>query len=298
MRVASPGAIVLPDAPCGCGDVEVPPVDDNEVGRLSGAEPVPEDEPRVARLVLVPRTAGPLRPLDSRRGKQGDDLDVLIDEAFGPSTNEGPGPFDVALVVIGLALLAWSWIGAGTGPWIGFGIGALVLGLALPTRSLFRVARARRIARREQKALATGLALDVSDARVAALAGSYEALLHAATLPGVTVGLEAVTAGHAAVLEVASLLGGRPPLSDEELAYVDRRSEAIGDLTAQLAKSYNARGRAYRNATERDVTQDARERAAAVAKAREELESTTGVGAVQDLERLRLTLGGGDGHDA
>jgi len=252
------------------------------------------------RLVVVPRTAGPLRPLDTRRGNAGnagDDLDVLIDEVFGPSTDEGPGPFDAALVAAGLVLVAWTLLAGGSGPWIGIGIVAIMLGVALPARSAFRAARARRMARREERALHTGLALDVCDPSVGTLAGSYDALVHAAGLPGVTTGREVIDAGHAAVLEVASLLGGRPPLTDEERAYVDRRTQAIRDLTAQLSRT-NRVWRRGRMRDPEDATQDARERAAAVARARQELESATGTGAVEELERLRTSLSAEEPRDA
>ena len=273
-------------------------MDDDEVGRskVVGTEP-DADEARVRRLVLVPRSAGPLRPLDARRGRTGDDLDILIDEVFGPSTDEGPGPFDVVLVVGGLLLVGWSWLTGGSGPWIAVGVGMIVLGVALPARSAVRAARARRVARREERALGTGLALDVADPSVGTLAGSYDALVHAAGLPGVTNGREVIAAGHAAVLEVASLLGGRPPLTDEERAYVDRRTLAIRDLTAQLSRTYRV-WRRGRQLEQQDATQEARDRAAAVANARAELEATTGTGAVEELARLRADLDGKDGPDA
>ena len=273
-------------------------MEDTDDGRLSKVETdPPSDGSHERRLVLVPRTAGPLRPLDARRGKSGDDLDVLIDEVFGPSTDEGPGVFDAALVVAGLVLIMWSWLAGGSGPWIGIGIVAIILGIALPARSAFRLARARRVARREERALSTGLALDVSDPSVGTLAGSYGALVHAAGLPGVTNGREVIDAGHAAVLEVASLLGGRPPLTDEERAYVDRRTQAIRDLTAQLSRT-NQVWRRSRLHDPEDVTQEARDHAAAVAKAREELESATGSSAVDELERLRASIGTEEPRDA
>ena len=166
-----------------------------------------------------------------------------------------------------------------------------MLGVALPARSAFRVARARRVASREERALSTGLALDVSDPGVGTLASSYDALVHAAGLPGVTKGREVIDAGHAAVLEVASLLGGRRALTDEERAYVDRRTQAIRDLTAQLSRT-NRVWRRSRLPDPQDVTQEERDHAAAVANARQELESATGSSAVDELERLRTSLSG------
>ena len=241
------------------------------------------------QIVVVPRTPGPLRLLDDAGAARGDDLDVMIDEVFGPSTDEGPGLFDVVLVLGGLALVAWSWLSGGAGPWFIIGVTAIVLGVALPARSLVRATRQRRIVRRQRRVLrgracARRLGRDRRGARRV-----IRWLEHAATLPGVPAGSAAVEAGHAALLEVASLLDGRPPLSDEECEYVERRTRAIRDLTAQLVRGSRAWQRA-RMRDDADVTEGARERAAAVARAREELETGTGVGAVDELERLREQL--------
>ena len=268
----------------------------------NGTQQPDEDQDRSAngsrerQIVVVPRTPGPLRLLDDAGAARGDDLDVMIDEVFGPSTDEGPGLFDVVLVLGGLALVAWSWLSGGAGPWFIIGVTAIVLGVALPARSLVRATRERRIVRRQRRVLRAGHALDASDATVGALVGSYDSLQHAATLPGVPVGSAAVEAGHAALLEVASLLDGRPPLSDEEREYVERRTKAIRDLTAQIVRGSRAWQRA-RMRDDTDVTEGARERAAAVARAREELEAGTGVGAVDELERLRTHLRDGDSGD-
>jgi hypothetical protein len=110
-------------------------------------QPSGQDEDRSAnraperQIVVVPRTPGPLRVLDDAGAAKGDELDVMIDEVFGPSTDEGPGLFDVVLVVGGLALVAWSWLSGGAGPWFIIGITAIVLGIALPARSIVRATR-------------------------------------------------------------------------------------------------------------------------------------------------------------
>lgn len=250
------------------------------------ADPERPDPPR--NVVVVPRTPGPLRPLGAGE-RSADDLDALIDEVFGPTTSEGPGLFDVVLVIAGVALVGWSFIGGGAGPWFAVGVGLVILGVALPARSVLRAAGARRAARRDRAMLRSGTALDISDPVVGALAGSYASLVHASQLPGVSMGASAVEAGHAAVLEVASLLGGRPPLTDEERAYVERRTRAVRDLAAQLVKASRAWQR-VRLHDGTDVTAEARERAAAVVQAREALEAGSGAGAVDELERLRTEL--------
>jgi len=145
----------------------------------NGTEHSDRDEDRPAsgsperQIVVVPRTPGPLRVLDDAGAARGDDLDMMIDEVFGPSTDEGPGLFDVVLVVGGIALVAWSWVSGGAGPWFIIGITAIVLGVALPARSIVRATREQRIVRRQRRVLRTGHALDASDATVGALVGSY-----------------------------------------------------------------------------------------------------------------------------
>lgn len=262
--------------------------------RTTRAGVIDGDDVAFSRAVVVPRTPGPLRPL-GRAEERGDELDQLIDEVFGPPTAEGPGLFDLVLVLGGVVVVAWSLLTAAAGPWPAIGAGMLILGLALPARSLLRAAGARRAAGQERRLLRGGAALETSDATVGALAGSYEGLLHAAQLPGVDVGPVAIEAGHAALLEVASLLGGRPPLTDEERAYVERRTKAIRDLTSQLLKASRSWQRA-RLAAGEDVTAEARERAAAVVRAREALEAAAGVGAVEELDRIRAQLRGASGR--
>lgn len=53
--------------------------------------------------VVVPLAPAPLRPVRPAR----DDLDELIDEVL-PDTNEGPGRFDILLLVAGGGLLGWG----------------------------------------------------------------------------------------------------------------------------------------------------------------------------------------------
>jgi hypothetical protein len=257
------------------------PVDDlgDESGRRAEA---------THRLVVVPVRPGPLRPLDHRSGGSRDDLDEMIDEVFGPTTDERPGAFDAALLVLGLVLLTWGWFG-GTGLAVAIGICLVVLGTALPARSFVQAAGARRAAQRQKAILRTGHALDVSDPTVRALANAYADLLAAAVPPGVAVGSPAIEAGHAALLEVASLLDGRAPLTADERAYVDQRTHAIRDLSARLGAASRTRARRLAHG-EPDPSEDARVRASAVVRARQELESTTGVSSIDEIERLRTQL--------
>jgi hypothetical protein len=264
-------------------------------GEPGTRNPAEQEEAPLPTIVVVPRSPGPLRVL-GQEARAGDELDEVIDEVFGPPTDEGPGLFDAVLVLAGIALIAWAALGSGTGPWFAIGVGMVVLGVALPARSLLRAASARRAARRQGRILREGIALYASDPTVGALAGSYDALVHASGLPGITMGRQAMEAGHAALVEVASLLGGRPPLTDEERAYVERRTRAVRDLTSLLLRTSRAwqRGRLGDGT---DVTAEARERAAAIVRAREDLEQSAGVGSVDELDRLARQLDEDLGRD-
>lgn len=261
--------------------------DDRSQGSTRLVAELEREEHGPRQLVVVPRSPGPLYPLDAGRRPEGDELDEIIEDVFGPTTDERPGAFDVALIIVGVGLIAWSWISGG-GFWLVLGLVVLVLGVALPARSLVQAGRSRRVARREQQILAGRRALDISDPTVGLLADSYDTLLDAAQRPDVRAGTEAIEAGHAAIQDVASLLEGGTPLSDAERRYVERRTKAIRDLAAQLIRT----SRAGRRASIRDDAGTAAEirRRAAVARARVELEATTGVGAVEDMERLRARL--------
>jgi hypothetical protein len=244
-----------------------------------------------AVVVVVPRLPGPLRRLDDPSAQGGDELDQMIDEVLGPTTDEGPGIFDVILVVAGIALIVWSAVIGGGGPWFAIGVVSLILGFALPARSLVRAATVRRSARRRTRVLRTGVALDVTDTAVAELVDAYETLRQSAALPDVTVSVSgrALEAGHAALLEVASLLEGRRPVTGEERTYVERRTIAIRGLVLDLVDADRTWRRSMASQSAAG-TETARERAAAVVRAREELEATAGVGAVDELDRLRAEL--------
>ena len=107
------------------------------------------DEPHPPRrLLVVPSAPGPLRPLEAAPGP--DELDALIDEVFGRTTDERPGPFDIVLVVGGAALIGWGFLTSAPG-WLALGAIGLVLGLALPVRQLMRSSSDRRRSDRERR---------------------------------------------------------------------------------------------------------------------------------------------------
>ena len=90
------------------------------------------------RTVVVPRRPGSLREYQPRSRRRRDELDDLIDELFGPTTDEKPGRFDAGLAVVGLSLAAWAIILGGPRVALWIGISAIVLGLALPARAVLR----------------------------------------------------------------------------------------------------------------------------------------------------------------
>jgi len=257
-------------------------VEPDEVAALEVAngpdEPLP---PR--RVLVVPTRPGPLRPFEAAATP--DELDELVDDIFGGTTDERPGPFDLLLFVGGIALLGWGWLTGGL-VLVALGAVGLVLGLALPVRQLVASANARRTADRRRRLVGAGLLLDADDAATGGLVEAYGSLVRLSDGSTSPMGADALTAGHAAVREVASLLGGRRPATDAERAYVGRRTEAMRNVTASLLHSGALRG------TDGDADLTAPDSAArvAVVQARELLEADTGVGAVDELQRLDKRL--------
>jgi hypothetical protein len=245
-----------------------------------------EPDPLVAgaRYVVVPPTPGPLRDL-SRGERSRDELDDMIDDLFGTTTPERPGAFDVVLVAIGIALLGWGlWLG---GPDIArwAGLVAVVLGLALPARGVIRAYGRRRSAWLQRRRIGDGVLLDVSSRETADLADAYGRCLQAAGLPGVPLADEARSSAHQAMLEVASLLVGQPPVAAAQVAYVTKRTDALRELTAQLLLTH----RGWLEVRARDAqaqVEEQREWAGAVARARDDLETSSDLGAVARLRTL------------
>ena len=130
-----------------------------------------------SRHVLVPNRPGALVPLADQAPKRGrDDLDELIDDLL-PDVDEGPGVFDVALVVIGLALIGWTVLGSGPGWAVLVGLGAFALGVTLPARALVRRFQSRSRRRHLAGQLDQGTLLDVTTSEVSALTSAHAELL-------------------------------------------------------------------------------------------------------------------------
>lgn len=241
-------------------------------------------------LVVVPRQAGPLEPLEGPTGR-GDGLDAFVDDMFGESTQEGPGAFDLVLLAGGSAMAAWAWLTGAGGFWVFVGIALVVLGLALPARSALHTYREGSARRARRRAAERGYLLDTTSESTAALVSRYEELLERAAVSGSPLADRTVDAAHGAVVEVATLLDGRPPITDAEIGYVEKRARAIRETAKQLRRTEAEDGGDRSSGTADDETIAARRRRAdALIRAREELESTHGMGSVEELDTLHDLL--------
>jgi hypothetical protein len=247
--------------------------------------------PSGRRLVVVPRQPGSLVPL--RVGETGpkDDLDELVDEVFGPSTDERPGLFDALLLVGGGIVLAWAIL-SGAAVWIAaVAAVAMVLGLALPARSLVRRSRAAAASRRVRAAERRGYVLDITAGPTLGLARAYDDAVAAAGLPGSVYSGRALDAAHLAVVEVATLLKGDPPEGPAQDEYVTRRTAAIRALVGELMAA-NQRWLEERAATEAEEEDRRRRWVEAVTRARDELQAEDRMGSLAQLERITTRLSG------
>jgi hypothetical protein len=243
--------------------------------------------PAAARLVVVPRHPGPLRDVADRA--PGDDLDLAIEELFGETTDEGPGLFDVALLVTGLGLVAWSIATDARGLPFPLGVLLTILGLALPARSVVRAGQRRSRERTVRRALRGGYALDISDPLTSSLAAAYASLVGRLDEQPERTARPTLEAAHLAMVEVATLLDGGRPTGPAEIAYVERRRKALRDTAAELIRV--ARHGAVLGSTLDAQALAARtDRAEALARARDELADQSGIGSIGELDAIRAQL--------
>ena len=161
----------------------------------------------------------------------------------------------------------------------------VLLGLALPARDVLARSQQGRIAATQRRAIGDGVPLDASDPSVHALVDAYGACLAIAGSTGDERGREAADAAHLAMVEVASLLAGQRPVAAAEIDYVNNRTRAIERLTTSLRGVEHGRADS-RVARLPDRTTSEQEWATAVTRAREELESDTGLGSLDRLAVL------------
>ena len=234
-------------------------------------------------VVIVPRRPGPIRLLDHELGGTQDDLDEAIGELFGPEPDDRAGRADLILIVLGAILMAASLVGGGGGLLILGGL-MLALGLALPLQAGIRSVRRRRLNAQEKRILAAGYPLDVTTPVPQDLVRAYSRLLERADGVASMVAEaapvrseDAVVAAHLALVEAASLLGGRPPRVDAEKEYLKKRTVAINALSKALREVAAAR----EQLEDTDAVASG-----SLARARTELEAETGLGSIEDLRML------------
>lgn len=179
--------------------------------------------PLEPRTVVVPDRPGPVRPLTREAS---DELDDVLDELL-PVGDGGPGPFDALLVGGGAALTAWSVLGTGPSAAAVIGLVAVALGLVLPVREATRRTRARWHERRLRSLVADGTLLVVADPAIVRLVELHGDL---ATRVGEDRGARAFTAAHAALVDAAAILDGRPSPGPHDRARVTRLVDAVADL--------------------------------------------------------------------
>ena len=187
------------------------------------------------QTVIVPRRPASLRVLQPPTRRQRDELEDLVDDIFGPPIDESPGRFDAGLVVVGLGLAAWAVVGDGPSLTLPIGITAIVLGLALPVRTMLRWFRTHAVGLR-RRVVEPGMPLDASHPATQALIAAHARLLQSSSTRTARNPELAVAAGHSGVIEVGRLLEGRPPSTPAEIRLVWTRTAELHALTDQMLR--------------------------------------------------------------
>ncbi len=229
--------------------------------------------------VVVPTRQGPLVPLRNlERGR--DEIDELLDDVFGAPDDRGPGAVDAILVVGGIGAIIGGQAASLPTIVTVCGAAAVALGAVLPVRSLWRRAGSARRSRRLQSLLGDGVLLRTDNPSIERLLAAHQRLLSLGA-PLATAPHERVNdIAHAALLEVASLLGGHPPGAQVEVDYVDARTQALEHLSAAVADPRVGDGEP--------------DRRRALVEARREVEQVAGSSSLTDASDLSRELLGTD----
>jgi hypothetical protein len=227
-----------------------------------------------AEIVVVPDAPGPLREVPGDRAP--DEVDEILDDLLGPADDGGPGVADAVLATVGgaaivLGLLLPSPLA------VGLGVAAVLLGSILPARTLWRRVQRQRLVARQEEVLGAGTPLRVTPGPVADLVGAHRRLFALVAERPDAVGAEERAAAHAAVSDVATVLGGSAPSSAAERELVTERAHALADLVSVLE--------AASRPTSADGGPDADGREARLA-ARREVDRAAGGSSADDLRRL------------
>ncbi len=286
----------------GPGGIDEPNLPEGPASLSPGAagltEPVSAAEGQIReqrRMVIVPRRPGLLREFQAKPGRPRDELDEFIDELFGATTDEKPGPFDAGLIIVGLVLAAWAVILGGPSIALWFGIASFVLGLALPVRAALRRYGWSRSGGLRRRIIDGGLLLDASHPATVGLIDAYAHLIQMSCLQGTGDPKRAVAAGHRAIIEVATDLDGQAPGSPTKIRFVAMRREAIEALTRQMMRSHErwaARTATPSSAAPRNGSADG------TASSWESLDALSRTGALAELEELNQRLRRETANDA
>ena len=235
---------------------------------------------RLPALVVVPRRPGPLIFPPTIERKDRDELDISLDEVFGEPIQQKPGPVDASLVVggVGLIIIAEVLSGGGWLVWVG-GL-SVVLGLALPVRSLWRMAMRSRSTQRLASILKQGDPLNLTDATARRLAVAYTKMQQIADGGQEPAAADALEASAQALQEVAVLLKGRPPRGAAESEYVARRAIAVEGLARSLEQAH---GSVASDGVAEDHIRDA------AVEALTEFEKRTGMSSLDRISSIRGT---------
>jgi len=228
---------------------------------------------RLPALVVVPRRPGPLIFPPTIERKDRDELDISLDEVFGEPIQQKPGPVDASLVVGGVGLIIIAEVLSGGGL-------SVVLGLALPVRSLWRMAMRSRSTQRLASILKQGDPLNLTDATARRLAVAYTKIQQIADGGQEPAAADALEASAQALQEVAVLLKGRPPRGAAESEYVARRAIAVEGLARSLEQAH---GSVASDGVAEDHIRDA------AVEALTEFEKRTGMSSLDRISSIRGT---------